>query len=276
MGNIIVKVFGSAGSEGIPVPFCNCKSCKEMKPRRRVGYAIETEEATIWLSASPDIREQLLEFGKLPDYLFISHTHMDHFQGLTDLRQALIVGEVAEQLDKKITLLIPQHIYNYLETIKPFANLLRESAEKAFWELVETGTVNLTVLKPKRWYSLTQDLKIRAIDNVHAGLLSTSLFIKYKEKSILYLADAEKLDEDIFAIIDDHYVDLIIAHTPFILKKEVHLGIEDLENIKAKKILLSHFSHKIRMSEEELYKFVRERDKEGKFIVAYDGLVLEI
>lgn len=277
-----VLVFGSGGSGGIPVPGCNCRTCKTFKERgielKRAAYVVKwgkKEKNSLWLDLSPDLRSQLLSYGSLPDAFFTSHLHYDHFSGISELRQIFYISRRnTTQPYVSSTLFIPEHMYKAIHSLSLMLKALEESPYHDFLEMEEKGLLDVVVLKKQESYTF-KGLKLLQVENVHAGGLSSSLYMEFEGKKLLYLSDVEELSPEIYDIIEGG-IDLIIAHTPFLktsheLEGEGHLSIADLEGLKAKKILLSHFSHKLGMSPEEIKKFSK-----GKFLVAFDGLVVKV
>ena len=77
-----------------------------------------------------------------------------------------------------------------------------------------------------------------------------------------------------FELIQKTKPDLLIANVPKLrAEKKKHLGIEDIYHLPAKRILLSHFSHKAQLLHHEIEKEVK---KYPNVIVAYDGLEIEV
>ena len=84
-----VTLLGSGEAVGVPAPLCDCDYCLESERRRRPGLLIETDDATVVLDASPDIKEQLHRTGTATvDVVFLTHHHYDHVGGLHDLAHA--------------------------------------------------------------------------------------------------------------------------------------------------------------------------------------------
>ena len=87
-----IKILGSGAWEGIPVPFCKCKICRNAKNtdskdnRTRPEILVETDKGKFLIEVSPDIRIQSSKFNlpNISDFL-ISHWHFDHMYGLLEL-----------------------------------------------------------------------------------------------------------------------------------------------------------------------------------------------
>ena len=85
MKKSIFKVLGTAAAEVIPTLFCSCPVCYNARKkggrfcRLRSGYAIDN---TVRIDFGPDAQSQSSRFGldgKALKYLFITHSHFDHF-----------------------------------------------------------------------------------------------------------------------------------------------------------------------------------------------------
>jgi len=74
-----VTLLGSGDAIGMPAPMCSCEYCKESDKRRRSGLLIETEDTTLVIDISPDIKEKLHheEIHDVDGFL-VTHFHFDH------------------------------------------------------------------------------------------------------------------------------------------------------------------------------------------------------
>jgi phosphoribosyl 1,2-cyclic phosphate phosphodiesterase len=81
-----VTLLGSGDAIGMPAPMCSCEYCQESDKRRRSGLLIETEETTLVVDISPDIKEQLHQEEVYDvDGFLVTHFHYDHFWGIQEL-----------------------------------------------------------------------------------------------------------------------------------------------------------------------------------------------
>lgn len=85
MKKSIFKVLGTAAAEVIPTVFCSCPVCDDARKtggrfyRLRSGYAVDD---VVRIDFGPDAQTQSSRFGldgKALKYLFITHSHFDHF-----------------------------------------------------------------------------------------------------------------------------------------------------------------------------------------------------
>jgi phosphoribosyl 1,2-cyclic phosphodiesterase len=84
-----ITLLGSGEAVGVPAPLCGCRYCQESPRRRRPGLLVETNQSTVVLDASPELKEQLHETGTTDvDAFCLTHHHYDHIGGLHDLHHA--------------------------------------------------------------------------------------------------------------------------------------------------------------------------------------------
>ncbi len=284
-------ILGSGGSEGIPVPFCDCKVCKGGDERYRGSYLIKTEDTHFLVEISPDFRQQQLKYHFPIDYLFISHAHDDHMRGLIELRHIFLIAKIKV---KSIKMLISQTLYKRFLTpvrnasLKVVENVLLKRQEEDMLEKEGTRYSYKLLLKKRkimpnvlRYYKKYYfgDFSILLIKNRHGKTYSDGFLLESNNKKILYLGDANTIGKKTQALIDKERPNLLIAHMPYFYtpsknaKKKDHLGIETVSYLNAKKILISHFSHKAGLTHKEILK---ELGRHKNIIAAKDGLELTI
>lgn len=84
-----VTLLGTGDAIGVPAPLCDCTFCEESPRRRRPGLLIETDEATVVLDVSPEIKAQLRATDAVDvDAFFVTHHHFDHVGGIQELDHA--------------------------------------------------------------------------------------------------------------------------------------------------------------------------------------------
>lgn len=89
-----LTLLGSGEALGMPAPLCDCAYCLESDERRRPGLLAQTDEATVVLDVSPDVRAQLHRAGATDvDAFFVTHHHFDHVGGVDDLHHAAMAFE---------------------------------------------------------------------------------------------------------------------------------------------------------------------------------------
>jgi phosphoribosyl 1,2-cyclic phosphate phosphodiesterase len=90
MSRLRVTFLGTGTSHGIPRIGCDCAVCRSPDPRNRrlrPSIWVQTDQASLLVDATPDLRQQALAAGiRHLDAVLLTHTHADHFLGLDDLR----------------------------------------------------------------------------------------------------------------------------------------------------------------------------------------------
>ncbi len=85
-----VTFLGTGTSYGVPMPGCDCATCRSTDPRdRRFRTAILVEAAgtALLIDTPPDLRSQCLAHGiRQIDAVLMTHAHADHVFGFDDLR----------------------------------------------------------------------------------------------------------------------------------------------------------------------------------------------
>ncbi len=92
-----LTLLGTGTSTGVPIILCDCDVCTSPDPRDRrlrASALLQTDQATILIDTSPDLREQMLAArpNRL-DGVVYTHAHADHTAGLDELRRFNIVQE---------------------------------------------------------------------------------------------------------------------------------------------------------------------------------------
>ncbi|MCH7641294.1 hypothetical protein IID22_03800 [Patescibacteria group bacterium] len=279
-----LKVLGSASSQGIPQPLCSCILCSEASGkdiRLRTSYLLESKsEKNILLDISPDWRQQFLKDGFKFDYLFLSHRHRDHIDGLKDLRVALEADDKKRTaFQKRRTFLVGKTLDSWLRNGKKDTRW-QESVQQAYQQLLSKGFFKRTILTPFKVLNSEPKLDFIYIRGAHSNFYCGGLAISEYGKTIVYLADISVFDNKLIEYLTGVDPELVIVHLPFFyrpkLKREVvkHSGVEDAKKLPGKKILISHFSHRVKLKHEELVERAKSIDK--RFVIAYDNQEMSI
>ena len=233
--------------------------------------------ASFLLDASPDFRQQQLKFKFDFDYLFISHRHFDHVQGLEELRQDFVVGKpMAEK--KRRYFIVGKRLSRWLRN-GGARKVWEESTQEAYLDLLKSPFFEELILSPYEEKILDEDrqVSVTLIKGIHAtatriGDTCNGLVIKEGGVVLVYLADIQGLNDKLFHFLVTLNPEFIIAHAAFFnrLLHVVHWGVGDIKKLPGKKILLSHFSHRVGRTHKELVEQAKEIDP--RFIVACDGM----
>ena len=85
-----VLFLGSGTSTGVPQIGCRCEVCSSADPRNkrlRSSILLRSDEVSILVDSSPDLRQQALRYSiSAIDAVLYTHEHLDHTAGFDDLR----------------------------------------------------------------------------------------------------------------------------------------------------------------------------------------------
>ncbi len=85
-----VTFLGTGTSYGVPMPGCDCATCRSADPRDkrfRTAIRVEAGDVSLLIDTPPDLRSQCLAHGIARiDAALMTHAHADHVFGFDDLR----------------------------------------------------------------------------------------------------------------------------------------------------------------------------------------------
>ena len=85
-----VTFLGTGTSYGVPMPGCDCATCRSPDPRDkryRTAIRVEAGGRSLLIDTPPDLRSQCLAHGiRNIDAVLMTHAHADHVFGFDDLR----------------------------------------------------------------------------------------------------------------------------------------------------------------------------------------------
>lgn len=254
-----VTLLGSGDAIGMPAPLCDCEYCQESEKRRRSGLLIETEETTIVLDISPDIKDQLHhEEVYNVDAFLVTHFHYDHFWGIQELNHIVLPDDKhvfnPEDFDYNGYHDRELEIYGNKKTKqeleenhKPFSNF-----ENIHFHKIEKG-VNTEI----------GDLKISTFGIDHGDEGTTQGYVVEKDgKKVVYAPDSWELEES--EIYDN--ADIFFAEGQ-LFKAEGHANQEvlqkQIDNSNPERVvMLSVTEHLNQMHTEELKEAAEEKGYE--------------
>ncbi len=277
-----VLVLGSGGSEGIPVPYCDCRVCRSGDRRERTSYLIKTGKKNLLVEIGPDFRRQQLRHGFPIDYLFVSHEHHDHISGLAELRHITMVARIRI---RRVDVLISRRLHSRMMH-EP--HVYREGIRHAYMSLARNRKIVPHKLDYYRFYDF-DGFRIQLFRNRHENITCDGFLLESEGKSVAYLADAGSLYHKTEKLINEANPDLLIANTPFLFSRDQirkndrrsarrlrlthHIGIDSICHLNAKRILLSHFSHRSGLTHKEIVKRISPY---RNATAAMDGLELTV
>lgn len=266
---------GTAAAEGMPAVFCDCAYCQEA--RRLGGKNIRTRSQAminddLLLDLPADTYMHFLNNnvrGDKINYLFITHSHMDHFypnelqmrmDGFSHNRavptlKVFCGGKTYEKLSE----MIEPHMHCEVILIKPF----------------ETVTLD--------GYTVT------ALPARHAEGDGALFYLIQGEKTVLYAHDTGYFFEEVFDYLEkqDLVFDLLSMDCTNvdipIMDHDPHMGIPNIERVVARltemgklradtAIVINHFSH----NANPLHHILEKRVEDLGYLVSYDGMQIDI
>ncbi|MDI6806653.1 MAG: MBL fold metallo-hydrolase [Candidatus Aenigmarchaeota archaeon] len=277
-----IKILGSGGWEGIPIPFCNCRVCKVAKKnlkskdnRTRPEILVETDKGKFLIEISPDIRLQSTRFNLLPikDFL-ISHWHFDHMYGFLELHawsEFIMNGE--------IKLYCSQKTKEWLD--KNFAHIPKEIVILKQFQNFELYDIKITTLPVYHMFSQDRDLEESKLENTFGFLLEK------ENKKIAYLPDYFEIPQKTMSLIKNS--DIVIMDGTYLLEEQFpnkpeqnglksdpdHLHgkkiLELANSLNAKKIVFHSITHLTEKTHEELQELLPKNMK-----LSFDGMEIKI
>jgi len=249
-----LKFLGTGTSQGVPFIGCNHPVCISQNPkdkRSRSSVLITTdEEKKILIDCGPDFREQMLSNKEsLVNAVLLTHEHNDHVIGLDDLRPIIFSN-------KK-----DMPIYCRKRTGIEVKNRFPYAFSKNKYPGAPSFDMNFIENKPFE----ILNTKITPIEVIHYKIK----IFGYKIKNTAYITDAgefpeiekEKLKDLSCLIINCLRLDE--PHPAHLILPQVR---ELVRELKPKKTLLTHMSHRIGFHDET------NESLPENIQLAYDGL----
>lgn len=272
-----VTYLGTGASEGIPALFCNCETCT--KARTAGGKSIRTRSQTL---LGDDL---LIDFG--PD----TYMHaLQHQINLTDIKNVLITHCHQDHF----------YIDDLLTRAEPFGNVTdvmnvygNDMLSALYRHNVVTRGINkhtdkvLNVVEALEYKTLqVGNYQVTPLPANHNPMEKCFIYILSQAgKTMLYANDTGYFREEVWEYIKGIPLDLISldcnhiempvynGHMSIPCCVDVKKRLKELGCIKeTTKCVLTHFSHNHGGIQEEL----EDKTKDEGFIIAYDGMILEI
>ncbi len=251
-----LKFLGSGTSQGVPVIACHCDVCASFNPkdRRFRSSALVTTDygKKILIDCGPDFRMQMLDNKEEQiDAVLLTHEHNDHVIGLDDLRPLIFRN------GKNIDLYANKRTGEEVKARFPYAF----AAEKY------AGAPSFNLHEIEKSFSIF-DTEIIPVEVMHYKIP----IFGFKFKKLAYLTDASYINENEKEKLKD--LDYLIVNC--IRKEEPHPAhfilpqvIELFEELRPKKMFLTHISHHLGLHNET------SSQLPDNMFLAYDGLVLD-
>lgn len=254
---MIIRLLGTATSQGIPVIGCDCIAClsKNLKDKRlRTSCLIEVDGKRIIIDIGPDFRQQMLDAGgKEIHAILITHEHNDHVAGLDDVRP----------FNFKYHKDMPVY------ALPRVSNHIKKRFDYVFKEQPYPGAPQVKI------HEISGDdiLEIEGISVIPIHITHGRLpILGYRVGKFAYLTDVKTIPASEFEKLQDLEVLILSAlreeehHSHLTLKEAVALA----QKINAKKTYFTHFSHLLGKHDEF------SKQLPNGIFAGYDGLEIEI
>lgn len=275
-----IQYLGTAAAEGWPGPFCNCNNCQRARKQKGKNYRSRSQvliNDNLLFDFGPDSFYHAMtydiDFAKIETVL-LTHSHMDHFYPLD-----LILRGVPYAYDRdknKMTL------YGNEKCESMYQQMLDQDDDSANLR----SCIDFDLIKAFHPFT-AYDYDILPLEAQHDPRENCLLYsLTDKDgKRLFYGNDTGDITVETWNQIKSLYFDVVsldctMGGTPGCTS---HMGIEENRQIREKmleigcadqntKFIITHFSHNGCLLHDEL----EERAKDIGFIVAYDGMVLDI
>jgi phosphoribosyl 1,2-cyclic phosphate phosphodiesterase len=252
---MILTLLGTGTSTGVPLIGCDCKVCRSRNPknhRLRAAAWLQTEDKSILIDTSTDLRTQALRAKiKGVDGVLYTHPHADHLHGIDELRS-----------------------YNYLqrETIPVFGNeWTTGELTSRFPYIFHSGPIEGGG-KPQ--ISLkTIDAAQESLDILGVRVIPISLphgkreCVGYRFGDVAYVTDCSYIPNHSLERLRD--LEVLVLDCVRIQPHPTHLNLERalevVENVRPRKTYLTHLGHDF-----DYASWTRKLPK--GVALAYDGL----
>ncbi len=215
---------------------------------KRVKSSILVNESILFdLGPGADLKLEDLKIYDKPKALFVTHLHIDHFNGLFDyLVQRKIRGI------KDLEIYSPQGMEKIIESYVAVGNKI---STKIYESTLPRGKID--------------DLEVYAVKACHS-IYAVSYVVRDKSRKVIYTGDTSEPCDDILEEAKDS--DLIIHEATCVNNCSAwgHTSINQIISLfdRKRKVIITHIPiHE----EEEIIKL-----GEGKVIIAFDGLSIDV
>ena len=226
-----ITLLGTGTSIGIPVPGCQCSTCKSIDKRNRrtrSSALIEAAGNKILIDTTPELRLQALSAGiDRLDAVFWTHGHADHLHGLDDLR--------ALSRNKPIPGYASQETCDEISTRFDY-----------LWKKTQQGggkaRINLTAVAPG------ETIQVCSLEMIPIPLIHGKLQVfGWRCGPIAYITDASKIPYTSYSLLENLKI-LVIGALRFKNHSThftVEQALEEIKKIRPERAYLTHISHEV-------------------------------
>lgn len=228
-----VIILGTGTSQGVPVIGCKCETCLSNNPkdkRLRTSAYISIDGLNLLIDTSIDFRQQMLRH-KIDniDAVLYTHHHVDHINGMDDLRQ------ITQRHDKFIQL------YGNNKTIDELKTSFRYVFDEELISHHAVPLVKFNKIKNERFGISGVD--ILPVECLHGNLK----IFGYRINNFAYITDCSAISED--ELIKLQNLKVLVINALRIRPHPTHFNlqqaIEIVKIVKPKRAYFTHLTHDI-------------------------------
>lgn len=228
-----VVILGTGTSQGVPVIGCKCETCQSSNPkdkRLRTSAYISVDGMKILIDTSIDFRQQMLR-NKIDDIdaVLYTHHHVDHINGMDDLRQIT-------QKHKKVI-----ELYGNKTTIDEMKISFRYVFDEELIRHHAVPLVKFNYIENKNFK--LGDVEIIPIECLHGNLK----IFGFRIKNFAYITDCSAISDDELKKLEG--LKVLVLNALRIRPHPTHFNlqqaIEVAKKVKPKKTYFTHLTHDI-------------------------------
>jgi len=243
-----ITLLGTGDAVGTPKIGCSCPACMDAhaggKSRRlRFSVLVESNEGKILIDTSPDLRWQLLKKGiSHIDGVIWTHSHYDHYAGFGDFHR---IQNGVNVYGTKNTL---DYILNYLYFMKPVRH------DVSFYLPFSLIGLTITLLEVTH-PPLEESAGVLIMDGKNKVVITGDTTKNIPLKSHELMQEPDLLIADA----------IIPPRTTLLKHMNSKEAMELADELKAKKVVLTHLSHNFPPHDESM----------KELPLGYDGMEFE-
>jgi len=228
-----VTILGTGTSQGVPVIGCSCETCLSTNPkdkRLRTSAYINVNGLNLLIDTSIDFRQQMLK-NKISDVdaVLYTHHHVDHINGLDDLRQ------ITQKHEKYIDL------FGNQTTIDEMKITFRYVFDEELIKFNSVPLVKFHYIHNEKF--MIENAEITPVECFHGNLK----IFGYRIGDFAYITDCSSISDDELKKLQGLRVLVINALRirPHPTHFNLQQAIEVAKKVKPKKTFFTHLTHDI-------------------------------
>jgi len=255
----------------VKVIFIGTGSGKVSLKRFHSSILVSEKNSNLLIDAGDSISRALLNLNidiNSIDNILISHNHADHYSGIASLVTQMKLLDRSKPLKIFTHELLSDNLKLFLNSSYMFEEILGFKLEIIGYNFNTTININSNLrITPRQNSHITN--KHNLTDYKQIAFVSSSFLIDNHSKQILYTSDVGS-KKDLY-LFKNFNLDYLITEFTHISLKEIK---EAAEELNPKKIYLTHIEESAALTND--WNKLLNKSEQKKFIIAYDGLQIEL